>query len=128
MVKVWTNGCFDILHRGHFEMLRYAKSLGDYLIVGIDSDRKVEEDKGPGHPFNCIADRKYALESIGCVDAVVVFNSTENLAQTIKGVAPDVMVIGSDWEGKKVVGAEYVKELKFFKRVGDYSTTRILER
>ena len=128
MIKVWTNGCFDILHRGHFEMLRYAKTLGDYLIVGIDSDNKVKQDKGRTRPINCAADRKYALESIGCVDAVVIFNSAENLAQTIKGIAPDLMVVGSDWEGKKVVGAEYVGEVRFFNRVGNYSTTRILKR
>ena len=60
MVIVWTNGCFDILHRGHFEMFKYAKSLGDELIVGIDSDDKVRKDKGPNRPFNNVEDRKFA--------------------------------------------------------------------
>ena len=127
MVKVWTNGCFDVLHRGHFEMLEYAKSLGDYLVVGIDSDAKVKREKGFGRPHNNVIDRKYALESIKYVDTVVVFNSRKELRQTIKAVAPDIMIVGSDWRGQEVVGREFVNEVKFFERVGDYSTTRVLE-
>ena len=126
MKLVWVNGCFDILHRGHFEMFKYAKSLGDELVVGIDSDEKVRKDKGADRPFNNVDDRKFALECIKYIDEVVVFNSRRQLEEEIKSVAPDVMVIGSDWEGKDVVGQEYVLELKFFKRIGDYSTTQIL--
>ena len=127
MVKVWTNGCFDVLHRGHFEMLKYAKSLGDYLIVGIDSDAKVKRDKGFCRPFNNVSDRKFALESIRYVDSVVVFGSRKSLRQTLKAVSPDVMVVGSDWEGKEVVGQEFASDVKFFERVGEYSTTKVLE-
>ena len=127
MVKVWTNGCFDVLHRGHFEMLEYAKSLGDYLIVGIDSDAKVKRDKGFCRPHNNVIDRKYALESIKHVDTVVIFNSRKELRQTIKAIAPDIMIVGSDWRGKEVVGQEFVNEVKFFERVGEYSTTKVLE-
>jgi len=126
MKLVWVNGCFDILHRGHFEMLKYAKSLGDELVVGIDSDEKVRKDKGADRPFNNVDDRKFALECIKYIDEVVVFNSRRQLEEEIKSVAPDVMVIGSDWEGKVVVGQEYAQQLKFFKRIGDYSTTKIL--
>ena len=127
MVKVWTNGCFEVLHRGHFEMLRHAKSLGDYLIVGIDSDQKVRKDKGTGRPYNSVEDRKFALESIKYVDSVVVFDSRDSLVQIIKSVAPDVMVIGSDWKGKDVVGQEYTQRLCFFDRIEQYSTTKILK-
>jgi len=126
MKLVWVNGCFDILHRGHFEMFKYAKSLGDELVVGIDSDEKVRKDKGEERPFNNVSDRKFALECIKYIDEVVVFNTRRELEEEIRSLAPDVMVIGSDWEGKDVVGQEYVLELKFFKRIGDYSTTRIL--
>jgi len=128
MRKIWTNGCFDILHRGHFEMFKFAKSLGDYLIVGIDTDRKVKQDKGSERPINCVEDRRFALESIRYVDEVLVFDSADELSNLIKSVQPDIMVIGSDWKGKTVIGEEYTKELQFFDRIAGYSTTNILEQ
>jgi len=124
---VWTNGCFDVLHRGHVEMLNYAKSLGDYLIVGIDSDEKVSKDKGPTRPHNNSTDRKFLLKSLKSVDEVVIFKSADHLETIIKSISPHFMVIGSDWKGKSVVGGEFCGELKFFDRIGDYSTTKILE-
>ena len=128
MIKiVWTNGCFDILHRGHLEMLKYAKSLGDYVIVGIDSDDKVAKDKGSPRPFNNVEDRKFALKSLKYVDEVVVFDSSDKLEIIIRSISPHVMVIGSDWKNKLVIGAEYCGALEFFDRVGNYSTTNILE-
>tara|TARA_R100000808_G_scaffold18460_1_gene40436 strand:+ start:276 stop:668 length:393 start_codon:yes stop_codon:yes gene_type:complete len=126
MVVVWVNGCFDVLHRGHFELLEYAKSVGDYLVVGIDSDAKVRQDKGSCRPYNNEKDRKFALECLQAVDKVVIFNSAEELNTLISAILPDIMVIGSDWRGKKVVGQAHTKELKFFDRIGDYSTTNIL--
>tara|TARA_R100001443_G_C3359802_1_gene178828 strand:+ start:3136 stop:3531 length:396 start_codon:yes stop_codon:yes gene_type:complete len=125
--KIWTNGCFDILHRGHIEMFQYAKSLGDYLVVGIDTDEKVKRDKGPERPYNSLSDRKFILESIKFIDEVVVFDSPQGLENLIKSNQPDIMVIGSDWKGKKVVGQQHAKELVFFDRIGSYSTTNILE-
>ena len=107
-------------------MFKYAKSLGDELIVGIDSDEKVRSDKGAQRPFNTAQDRKFALECIRYIDKVVIFDSRDNLEEEIRQLSPDVMVIGSDWYGKDVVGQDYAKELKFFKRIGDYSTTKIL--
>ena len=128
MKKVWTNGCFDVMHRGHIEMLLYAKELGDYLIVGIDSDEKVTQNKGPLRPINCQEDRKYMLEALKEVDEVVVFNSADELARLIQSHRPSYMVVGSDWRGKKIIGAEYTQEVKFFERIGSYSTTNIIER
>ena len=127
MIKVWTNGCFDILHRGHIELFKYAKSLGDELIVGIDSDEKVKKDKGEGRPINNLNDRAFMLQSIKYIDRVIKFDSTDELRRLVKDIKPDIMVIGSDWEGKDVIGQEYTKELRFFDRVGNYSTTKILE-
>ena len=127
MKLVWVNGCFDVLHRGHFEMLKYAKSLGDYLMVGIDSDEKIKKDKGLDRPFNNVEDRKFALESIRHVDKVLVFSSRAGLQHLVKLLEPDIMVIGSDWKGKEVVGSQYCTELKFFDRIDGYSTTNILE-
>tara|TARA_R100000008_G_scaffold59504_1_gene37206 strand:- start:1522 stop:1926 length:405 start_codon:yes stop_codon:yes gene_type:complete len=128
MKKVWTNGCFDILHRGHIELFKYAKSLGDRLVVGIDSDDKVKKDKGEERPINCVKDRKYILESIKYIDEVLVFDSPKELENLIKQTKPDIMVIGSDWKNKKVVGDKYTKQLLFFDRIGEYSTTNMLQK
>ena len=128
MIKViWTNGCFDVLHRGHFEMLEYAKSLGDYLVVGIDTDDKVKQDKGPGRPYNNCEDRKFALKSTKYVDEVVKFNSAKQLEMIIKSISPSVIVVGSDWKGKPVIGAQHVTKVEYFDRVDGYSTTNILD-
>ena len=126
MKVVWTNGCFDILHRGHIELFKYAKSLGDLLIIGIDSDRKVKNDKGEYRPINKEEDRKFMLESIKYIDKVFVFNSRQQLEDLIKFTKPNIMVIGSDWKGKEVVGQEHAQQLIFFDRIGNYSTTNIL--
>ena len=74
-MKIWVNGCFDILHRGHFELFNYAKSLGKFLVVGVDTDEKVAQDKGPNRPYNKLEDRVYALESLKAIDKVYVFPS-----------------------------------------------------
>jgi len=128
MITVWTNGCFDILHRGHIELFKYAKSRGDKLIVGVDSDKKVRKDKGKDRPINSQEDRIEMLRSIKYIDEVWCFNSTKELRDTIKINKPDIMVIGSDWKGKKVIGQEHARRLDFFDRVGDYSTTKILKK
>jgi len=127
MKIIWTNGCFDILHREHIELFNYAHSLGDKLIVGIDSDDKVKKDKGSTRPFNNMEDRKCLLSAIRCIDEIHDFNSTEELESLIKKIKPDIIVVGSDWKGKEVVGSQYVKEIKYFKRIENYSTTKILE-
>tara|TARA_R110002110_G_scaffold25679_12_gene95076 strand:- start:165 stop:557 length:393 start_codon:yes stop_codon:yes gene_type:complete len=124
---VWTNGCFDVLHRGHIQLFEYARHMGDKLIVGIDSDVKVANDKGPNRPINTQEDRKYLLESIRHIDEVKVFNSSAELEGFIKQINPDIMVIGSDWKEKRVVGAEFAKKVLFFDRIANYSTTNILE-
>ena len=123
---VWVNVCFDILHRGHLELLNYAATLADRLVVGIDSDQKVAADKGPSRPYNSARDRKYMLKSLRAVDTVVIFETPSKLTECKKNLGPDFMVVGSDWRGKTIVGGEYAKEIKFFDRVGDYSTTNIL--
>ena len=128
MNLVWTNGCFDVLHRGHFELFKYAKSLGDLLIVGIDADDKVKADKGFNRPVNNQEDRKFALESIKYIDKVIVFHTRQELENTIKELTPSIMVIGSDWKGKSVVGEQHVKKIIFYDRIGNYSTTNILKQ
>ena len=123
---IWVNGCFDILHRGHYELFNYAKSLGDILIVGIDSDAKVKKDKGIDIHFNDISDRVYALESLRAVDMVEVFDSKEHLEYILAGLKPDIIVVGSDWKNKEIVGGHSAKKIVYFNRIGNYSTTNIL--
>ena len=125
---VWVNGCFDILHRGHVELLEYAKSCGDELVVGIDFDARVKAAKGPSRPFNTFEDRKRVLESLRAVDRVVGFGSDQELVEQIKSIKPFYMVVGSDWEGKKFTGHDIDGELYFHKRDHDWSTTAFRNR
>ena len=111
---IWINGCFDILHRGHIELFKYARSLGPRLIVGIDTDSRVKKAKGADRPYNSLDDRIYVLQSVRYIDEVVSFESDKQLEHCIQLYKPDIMVVGSDWEGKKVIGSEYTKELKYF--------------
>ena len=124
---IWVNGCFDILHRGHMELFRYARSLGDRLIVGIDSDYRVKTNKGDNRPFNNEKDRKFMLESIKYIDRVVVFQTSSELRGMISYFRPDIMVVGTDYKDKEVIGSEFTKEVKFFEKLNGYSTTKILE-
>jgi rfaE bifunctional protein nucleotidyltransferase chain/domain len=127
MKVIWTNGCFDILHRGHVELFKFCKSQGDYLVVGIDTDKRVKESKGPSRPFNNQEDRKFFLEAIKYIDKVVLFSTDEELGQRLIENNVDAMIVGSDWKGKRVVGQEKVNKVLFFDRIGTYSTTNILE-
>jgi rfaE bifunctional protein nucleotidyltransferase chain/domain len=123
---VWTNGCFDVLHRGHIELFKYARSLGKELHVGIDSDKKVKADKGNTRPYNNEQDRKLMLEAIKYIDKVYIFNSRDELSNLVEQTQPHVLIVGSDWKGKEVIGEEYAKHVRFFERIEGYSTTKVI--
>lgn len=125
-MRIWVNGAFDILHIGHIRLLKHAAAMG-YLRVGIDTDERIKELKGPGRPFNSFKDRMEMLNSLRFVDEVVGFGSEQELIDEIKEYEPDIMVIGSDYKGKRIIGAEYVKDVIFFDRIPNISTTSILE-
>ncbi|RLC45645.1 MAG: D-glycero-beta-D-manno-heptose 1-phosphate adenylyltransferase, partial [Candidatus Cloacimonadota bacterium] len=124
---VFTNGCFDILHVGHVKYLQVAKSFGDILIVGLNSDESVSRLKGPTRPVNIADDRAYLLAALEAVDFVVPF-SDDTPYELIKMVAPDVLVKGGDYEGKTVVGTEFSGELKLVDFVDGKSTTKTIEK
>ncbi len=125
-VTVWTNGCFDILHRVHIELFKYAKSLGDYLVVGVDDDERVRASKGESRPINKLEDRMEMLQSIRYIDEVVSFDIDRELDTQILLSGASIIVVGSDYKNKKVIGQRHCTELKFFDRIGEYSTTNIL--
>ncbi len=127
MKKVFVNGTFDVLHRGHLKLLNYAKSLGDFLYVAIDTDDRVKEKKGPSRPVNTLNERLFMLENLKSVDCALYFSSDESLEALVKSIKPDIMVVGSDWKGKSVIGSYYSAELKFFDRIDEYSSTQIIQ-
>ncbi len=126
-MKIFVNGTFDILHRGHLELLNYAKSLGDYLCVGIDTDDRAKEKKGPTRAIHNQDERKFFLENLKAVDEVKLFSSDEELEGLVKSFKPNIMVVGSDWKDKSVIGSYYAAELIFFDRIGDYATTKTIQ-
>ena len=125
-MKVFVNGCFDVLHRGHYELIHYASSLGE-LTVALDSDEKVSRDKGPDRPIYPLEDRVYQMTRLRGVNEVLSFSTREELERLVEVIKPDIMIVGSDWKGKEVVGSQYAKEVKFFDRLGDYSTTKTIQ-
>ncbi len=108
-VVVFTNGCFDILHAGHLELLNQAKKLGTKLIVGINSDESVRAIKGSSRPFVSQNDRADVLRGLRCVDEVVIFNEPTP-QQIIEKIKPDILVKGGDWSIEQIVGADFVKQ------------------
>ena len=126
MKTIFVNGTFDILHPGHVQLLNYARSLGDSLIVAIDSDQRVRELKGNSRPINSEDDRKLMLESLRSIDSVWIFNNDQELEDICRLYNP-VMVKGSDYKGKRIVGQQYCKEIVFYDRIEPYSTTQVIQ-
>ena len=128
---MFTNGCFDVLHVGHATYLRFAKSHGDVLLVGINDDASVRRLKGPTRPVNPLDDRMTMLAALEMVDAVTSFGE-DTPAKIVERVTPDVLVKGQDWADKGVVGREWVEahggRVVLAPIVPGRSTTSILER
>ena len=124
---VFTNGCFDILHVGHVKYLEEAKSYGDVLIVGLNSDASVHRIKGESRPVNIEDDRAYILSSLEAVDYVVKFDK-DTPYELIKAIQPHILVKGGDYKGKEIVGQDIVDELRLIKFIDGKSTTEIIKR
>ena len=128
---VFTNGCFDIIHRGHVTYLNEAKALGDILIIGLNSDASVKRLKGEGRPVNNEMDRAFVLNNLKSVDYVIIFDE-DTPYELIKSIVPDFLVKGGDWKPEDIVGSDIVEaaggrvlSLDF---VGNYSTTGIINK
>lgn len=128
---VFTNGCFDIVHRGHISYLNEARSLGDLLVIGLNSDESVRGLKGPERPINNEQDRKFLLENLKAVDFVEIFNE-ETPLNLIKTILPNVLVKGGDWKIEQIVGSKEVIDnggkvlsLNF---IDGFSSTNIIEK
>jgi len=128
---VFTNGCFDLLHKGHVEYLKKARQIGDLLVVGLNSDASVRRLKGQRRPLTKQSDRAAVLAALESVDFVTIFNEDTPL-RVIKEIRPDVLVKGADWNKNKVVGKDIVDSyggtVKLVKFLKGYSTTKILEK
>ena len=131
MRVVFTNGCFDVLHPGHIACLDFAKSQGDVLVVGLNSDVSVRRLKGPRRPIMCERDRATVLSSVRYVDFISIFDE-ETPEGLIQAIVPDVLVKGSEYEDKPVAGREFVEgtggRMAFFCMVPGQSTTSVFER
>lgn len=125
MKKVFVNGTFDILHTGHLALLNFAKSLGDTLTVGIDSDARVRMLKGNNRPVFTATERQNLLQNLKAVNEVFIFDTDEQLINLVK--QSDIMVKGSDYRGKSVIGEKYSKQIIFFEKLNEYSTSSTIQ-
>ena len=124
---VFTNGCFDLLHRGHVATLEFAKTLGDVLIVAINSDASVRRLKGEGRPATSANLRAASIASLACVDCVAVFDD-DTPTDLIRQVKPDVLVKGAEYRGAALPGAEFAGRVEFAPMLPGVSTTHILNQ
>ena len=128
MINVWVNGCFDVLHKGHLELLEFAAKQGDTLTIGIDCDYRVTDKKGKGRPYNDHYFRKKILESLTYVNKVIIFETDHQLEQYIIQQQPVVMVLGEEHRGKKIIGESSCLKIIFFPTVQGYSGTEIIKK
>ena len=129
MITVIVNGTFDVLHPGHVALLNTARSYGDYLVVAIDTDRRVKQLKGTTRPINDQNDRRVVLSNLKAVDIVEFFDSEEELIELMKIYKPGVYVKGSDWKhDTQSIAHEYCNKVIYFDRIEEYSSTDIIAR
>ena len=124
-MKIWVNGTFDVMHIGHIRLLQHASSLG-IVRVGLDTDERIKQKKGPNRPVNTLQDRIDFMKSIKYVDSVVSFGSDDELEQRIQEWDSEIMVIGDDYKYHEIIGNQFVDRISFFDKIKNKSTTKIL--
>ncbi|HPC09826.1 MAG TPA: adenylyltransferase/cytidyltransferase family protein [archaeon] len=137
-MRVWVNGCFDILHSGHIDLLWFAKRYGvtkkkqnklNKLFVGLDSDERIKELKGDNRPINDLETRVKIMSSLNMVDVVAIFNTDDELKNYIKNLKIDCMVVGDEYKNKTVIGSEYSKYgVVYYPKTNGKSTTDIINK
>ena len=125
-MKIWVNGTFDVMHIGHIKLLEHASSLG-LVRVGLDTDERIKQKKGPNRPVNTLQDRIDFMKSIKYVDSVVTFGSDQELEQRIQEWDSKIMVIGDDYKYHEIIGNQFVDKISFFDKLEGKSTTNILK-
>ena len=126
-IVVFTNGCFDILHRGHITYLQEAAQLGDRLIIGLNSNDSVRRLKGETRPLVDEEDRACLLSALGCVDGVVLFDE-DTPSQLLEIIRPNILVKGGDYKVDDVVGREFVDSVQILSFKDGYSTTNVVKK
>lgn len=128
---VFTNGCYDILHPGHVDLLQRARAMGDFLVLGLNSDESVHRLKGPTRPVNRLSERAFVLAGLACVDCIVAFEEDTPL-ELIKVVRPNMLVKGGDWSVENIVGRDMVEadggSVHSLPLLPGYSTTGLIQR
>lgn len=124
---IFTNGCFDIIHLGHLELLKYCKSLGDYLIIGLNSDSSVKRLKGQTRPINNVKYRSEFLSYLHFVDLIIVFDE-DTPFELLKRLRPNILVKGGDYSMEQIIGREFAEEVIIHPFVEDYSSTNIIKK
>lgn len=127
MKQIFVNGTFDLLHPGHIALLSHARALGDRLVVAIDSDRRVKALKGQRRPFYNQRERAVMLLALRDVDEVLIFDTDQDLDSICANLKPAVMVKGSDWKNKDVIGQTHCARIEWFDRIDKYSTSLVYE-
>jgi len=122
---IFTNGCFDVLHRGHIELLKFCKNMGE-VIVGLNTDKSIKRLKGPDRPIFNQNDRKFMLESCRYVDKVILFDEDTPL-NLIEKINPDIIVKGGDYKKEEIIGADICSNIVIFSFIDGYSTTQIIQ-
>jgi len=128
MKKVVVNGTFDLIHPGHIHLINYARSLGDFLLVLIDTDQRIQQLKGNQRPIQNQYTRKLILENLKAVDQVFLFGNDTELIRRLEAYQPDIMVKGSDYREKNIIGHQHCKSIVFFERIIEYSTTDTVQK
>lgn len=128
MKTIFVNGVFDLLHFGHLVLLRQARAMGDCLHVAIDTDRRVRELKGADRPIRNEIERRTLLEELRCVDHVWTFDTDQALRDIIQHIAPDIMVKGSDYQHRDIIGIEHCGSVRFVDLLHGHSTTSTIQR